>query len=153
MFKGRLCRPRSCARLGDGQSNLFKVLWREGEIRRADPAINLLRRASPDDGPCHTGPRERPSYSDRRDCRVVPLGDRPEGITERQIAVEIWLSKLCRAATPVIRGQVGYALGAKAVRQNSGLHRAVYDDARAVRFAPGDLTGAEFPANQRKRRL
>src|SRR5271163_1516969 len=129
MFKGRLCRPRSCARLGDGQSNLFKVLWREGEIRRADPAINLLRRASPDDGPCHAGPRERPSYSDRRHCHVVPPGNRPEGIAERQIAVKVWLSKLGRVPTPVIRGKVGYALSAKAVRQDSRLHRAVYDDA------------------------
>src|SRR5213592_4191872 len=58
-----------------------------------------------------------------------------------------------RAGTPVTRIQLGSAFGAERAREESRLHRTVYDDPGAVRGTPRELRSRDLPADRGKRRL
>ena len=57
------------------------------------------------------------------------------------------------ARTPVIGGQTGRARLAESAAQQARLHRAVDDDAGAVRLAPGNQIGGRAALDRGKRRL
>src|SRR5437867_10737691 len=74
-------------------------------------------------------------------------------VAKRQDSAEKRLLEFSVAATPVVGRHPLNPLAAEGVGEDSGLHRAVDNDAGAMRGAPGNDVRGGLAMNQRERRL
>lgn len=98
----------------------------------------------------HARPGEHPRDGDGGHRNIVPRRYGAERIAQRQTVLEIWRLEASGAAAPVVFRQLGQTLGAEAVRQESRLHRAVADYARAVLTTPRNLALGDVATDQRE---
>src|SRR5664279_2937931 len=132
----------------DRVGDVGEVGGAEFDVRRADPAVDLARAAGADDRGGDPRVGQAPRHRDGGDGAVVPVGDRPQRVDQRQVAVQLFAGELRVPGPPVVGGQGRRPLGGERTGQQPGLHRAVHDDPGVMRVAPTDLVG-RGPVDQR----
>src|ERR1700751_1744686 len=149
LFRGRWADGASAgSRALNCGRNFREVLI--GKLQRGwtNPAIDLLRSSRAHDCAGHAGPRERPGNCYGRDRSVVALCNRPQGVSQREIAAQIRFLKGSRTPSPIILSEVCDSVARKAIRQQARLHRAIANHAGVVARAPGNLVGGDSTIDQ-----
>src|SRR3981081_1076013 len=134
-----------------GGSELIEVYGLERQLAGLDPAVHLLRRASPNDRTAQAGPAQCPGDRDRRDRNPMSCGDRPKGFAKRQVATEQGLIEFGVATTPIIGVHPINPLAADGGGEEPGFHRTVVDHSGAMRGAPGNDVPARLSVDHRER--
>ncbi|HYL21451.1 MAG TPA: DUF4332 domain-containing protein [Gemmatimonadales bacterium] len=141
------------ARADDGGVNLLQIGRAELECRGPDPAVHLVRSPRAHDRSGDARPGERPGNRHGRNGRAVPPGNRLEGVAQGEVSAQARRVKLRAATPPVIGSERGDSGGSETLGEEARLHRAVREDARSVRRAPGDLPSRDIATDERERRL
>jgi len=139
--------------LADRLRDLVEVAGVQAQTACPDPAVHLLRGAGPDDRSGDAGPGQRPGDGRSGHGRPVPLRDRPKRVAQGQVPREAGRLVLGRPAPPVVGRQRRHPLLREPVGEEARLHRAVDDNAGAVRGAPGDLGSGHVAADEGEGRL
>ena len=143
--------PRAGA--DDGRRDLLQIGRAELEGRGPDPAVYLVRGPGAHDRSGDARPGERPGDRHGRNSRAVSMSDRLEGVPQGEVSAHARRVKLRAAPPPVIGSERGDSGGRETLGEEARLHRAVCDDSRGVRCAPGDLPSRDIATDERERRL
>ena len=98
-------RPRARARRRDRGDDRGEVRRVEPQRRGREPPVHLLRAARTDDRAGHARPRERPGHRHRGRRDAVLRRDRPQGVAQRQVLLELRRLVVRREAAPVVGGE------------------------------------------------